>query len=123
MSDINLWALFLANEKLTPRRTGQPMVLVRLCELLAGHGGPRYRPHAARLASRRLVCETAMDAGIDLAGMKYKGKLAMSRGLLDVWNEVYGKRYGSIVGTAGEYEAIRRDTKSAVSARQRYNRR
>jgi hypothetical protein len=92
---IDLWANFLMNERLTPQRVDDPMVLVRLCELLAQTGKPIIRPYAKRLLTRRLVCVTAMEHGIDLAGLKFRGKLAMSRGLLDAWNKAYVERYGS----------------------------
>lgn len=113
---INLWANFLGGHKLTPKRLGAKngLVLVELCQKLAHKGSPRWRPYAARLASRKLVCEVAMEAGIDLAGFKYHGKVAMARGLLDAWNQVYLERYGGTYGTAGAKEVIRRNVKTKL---------
>lgn len=111
---INLWANFLMNHKLTPERV-DPMKLVALAELLAAKGSPKHRPHTAQLESRRLVCETAMEAGIDLSSWKYHGKVAMARGLLDMWNTVYQQRYGSTFGTAGAKEVTRRDVKTKLA--------
>lgn len=113
-SNVDLWANFLANEKLTPARVEDPMLLVKLCEKLAETGGPRVKPYAAKLISRRRVVNQAMDLGIDLAALKDRGKLIMSRGLLDIWNSEYAKRYGSNVGTAAWKEAKRRDIKTLL---------
>lgn len=110
---INLWASFLAGHGLTVERV-DTNVLIRLCELLAAKGSPKVRPHQARLLSRELVCLTAMEAGIDLAGLKHRGRLLMTRGLLDAWNAAYAKRYGSNFGTSGVREAARRDVKGRL---------
>ena len=106
------WARFLACERLSPDRA-DPMTLVRLAEELARRGTPRYSPYADRQRCRRLVAEAAIDLGIDLAGMRYRGRLAMARSLLDAWNAVYAARFGSFYGTAGWREAKRRDAKMA----------
>lgn len=118
MAEINQWANFLANHKLTPKRVKHPAaiaLLIQLCELLARKGSPKMRPYTARLQSRRLVCMTAMQAGIDLASMKHHGKMAMSRGLLDSWNQTYREAYLSTLGTAGAKEATRRDVKTKLA--------
>lgn len=112
-STIDKWASFLAAEKLTPQR-GDAVALIRLAEELAERSTPVFQPYAKRLESRRLVVNTAMDAEIDLAGMKHNGKIAMSRGLLDIWNQEYAKRFGSAYGTAGQKEATRRDVKTKL---------
>ena len=53
---IDLWANFLANEKLTPKRVGDKvMQLIALCEELAKQRGPIVRPYAKKLESRRDV--------------------------------------------------------------------
>ena len=111
---IDLWASFLSNEKLTPQRVPDVMVLVTLCEELAKRDGPRVRPHALRLKSRELVCETALDLSIDLAGIKHNGKMAMARSLLDAWNLCYARRFGAIYGTAGWREDKRRNCKITI---------
>lgn len=49
-----------------------------------------------------------MDLGIDLT------KIRMGRGLLDIWNQEYTKRYGSIIGTKGWKEEKRRDVKTKL---------
>lgn len=112
MSPIDVWAAFLANERLTPCRVQHPMVLVRLCEELAKGGMPRCKPYPERLKTRLTVAQTAIGLGIDLAALKFHGKLAMGRGLLDVWNAVYAKQFGSSFGTAGWKEDKRRFCKS-----------
>ena len=110
MSLIDKWGNFLSGHKLTPQRA-EPMVLVKLCELLAATGQAPKWDYKERLQCRRLVCLTAMENGIDLGGMRHQGKLAMARGLLDVWNQVYQEKYGSNYGTTGQKEASRRDAK------------
>lgn len=117
MSTIDLWANFLMNEKLSPQRVPNPMVLVALAEKLATIRGPKVRPYKLRIESRRLVVQTAMDMGIDLAGIKHHGKIAMARSLLDIWNEEYAKRFGSTFGTAGAKETTRRDVKTRLAAK------
>lgn len=112
---INLWANFLFNEKLDPKALtpGDTLKLMELCAKLAEIRPPCIKMHKDKIESRRLVCSTAMDLGIDLLAMKrakhHGGKKpAIGRGLLDVWNEEYAKRFGSIVGTPGQAEIIRR---------------
>lgn len=112
---IDKWANFLMNERLSPQRVPNPMVLVRLCELLSATGPPKRKPYADRLKSRRLVCLVAMENGIDLAGLKHRRKMSMSRGLLDIWNTVYQERYGSSYGTSGGKEVSRRDVKTRLA--------
>lgn len=114
---IDLWANFLANEKLTPKRTGDAATLIRLCELLTAVGRPKVRPHSAKLDSRDMVCRVAMENGIDLTAFKRDGKLLMGRGLLDAWNRVYALQFGSNVGTMGVKESTRRDVKTKLSQR------
>jgi hypothetical protein len=106
---INLWANFLANEKLTPERVGDRLPdLIRLAEELAKDGSPKIRPHKAKLESRKRVARKAIDLSIDLTSIKHRGKMAMGRGMLDAWNSVYAERFGGIVGTSGEKELNRR---------------
>jgi hypothetical protein len=113
---IDLWANFLAHEKLTPNRVEDTwaMELVRLCEALAAKARPKFKPYRERLLTRQILCETAMELGIDLASIKNKHnqKIIMGRGLLDIWNQVYERRFGSSYGTAGEWEATRRNVKT-----------
>jgi hypothetical protein len=114
---IDKWANFLANEKLRPASVGEhwTMELVRLCEALAAKRGPKVTPYAERLASRRLVVDTAMDLGIDLPAIRGRtGRLVISRSLLDAWNLAYRERHGSILGTASAREAKRRDIKTRL---------
>ena len=115
---IDKWANFLANEKLRPSSVGEQwtMELVRLCEALAAKRGPKVSPYRAKLESRRLVCETAMDLGIDLPAIKARGRVAMARSLLDAWNSAYAARHGSTFGTAAAREAIRRNVVTRLSA-------
>jgi hypothetical protein len=131
---INIWANFLSNEKLDPKAVSpaDAVKLMDLCERLAeiqlpyrklgdpprpaGHGPS----HAQVLAARRLVCNTAMDMGLDLMAIKgvtkhKAGKPIMGRGLLDVWNAVYLERFGSTVGTSGAHEVIRRKVVTKLS--------
>lgn len=122
-SPIDLWAGFLDHEKLGPDRTGvNVMVLVKLCEELAkDHSEPYfYRDYKSRLQHRRWLVNKAMDLGIDLPAIKHKGRVAMGRGLLDIWNEQYQIRYGSNVGTVSRHEVVRRTvvTKLANERRQ-----
>jgi hypothetical protein len=114
---IDKWANFLANEKLQPASVGEQwtMELVRLCEALAAKRGPRVRPYLEKLASRRLVVDTAMDLGIDLPAIRGRtGRLVISRSLLDAWNLAYREWHGSTVGTASVREAKRRDIKTRL---------
>ncbi len=118
-STVDVWANFLSNHGLDPKKVGDPLRLVQLAEALAQKGRPSFRPHKDRLESRRLLVNTAMDLGIDLAGMKDRGKLIMDRGLLDIWNQEYAKRFGSEYGTAGWREAKRRTARTTVADRRR----
>lgn len=115
---INSWANFLFNEKLDPKQLSDKdtLKLIQLCEALAQDGPPNIRMHTNKIESRRKVCRKAFDLGIDLLAMKkvWNKKTAIGRGLLDVWNEEYAKRFGSAVGTTGYNEVIRR----AISTRQ-----
>jgi hypothetical protein len=119
MSPIDLWANFLANEKLDPKSVDpyRVMDLVRLCEELAKDRLPMVSPHAAKAESRRLVAGTAMGLGIDLTAIRKRGqsKPAIGRGLLDAWLEVYRLKYGSAFGTAGEREVKRRGVVSRLA--------
>lgn len=111
---IDLWANFLFNEKLDPNQLDpkDTLRLLELCQRLAQIRPPKINPHKSKLESRALVCETAIDMGFDLMTIKRLkngvSKVAMGRGLLDVWNEVYKKRFGSTLGTSGESEVTRR---------------
>jgi hypothetical protein len=111
-SDIDLWAGFLKHEKLDPKQMSPDWVLklIGLCEELAKKGKPKYRPYAARIQTRELIVNTAMDMAIDLVNIrnKFKGRYIIGRGLLDVWNRIYEKRFGSIHGTRGELVNIHR---------------
>lgn len=110
-SAINLWANFLANEKLTPQSIGEvnTLIIMELCQKMATVRRPNIKMHKDKIESRRFVINTAMDMNIDLMSIKKKnGKPAMGRGLLDIWNEEYEKRFGSKLGTLGEAEDIRR---------------
>lgn len=108
------WINFLANEKLSARigATWESHVFP-VAEALANSGVvPRYTPYKQRLESRAILCRKAMDMGIDLAGIKHHGKIAMGRGLLDAWQKEYAERFGSNIGTAGWKETTRRNIKS-----------
>lgn len=122
---LNYWAQFFANEKLTPASIGaeSTLVLMKLCAELAKTGSPfdgKGISHASKIAARRLAVNTAMDLGIDLMKMRKPGrhrgsKPAMGRGLLDVWNEEYAKRFGSTVGTPGAFEIKRRKVSGGLA--------
>ncbi len=124
MSDkplIDLWAAFLANDKLEPKRTDEAgtMTILRLCEELVKRSQPPFvfcpfRSHPDRLRHRKMVAETAMDLGIDLMAIRHKGKPAMGRGLIDAWNAAYAERFGSTYGTAGAKEVARRTAKTTI---------
>ncbi len=112
---INLWANFLRNEKLDPEVLGEQDVLklMTLCKALADKRPPCIKMHKDKIESRRLVCTTAFELGIDLLAIKKRkfhggSKPAIGRGLLDVWNEEYRREFGSTVGTLGEAEVKRR---------------
>lgn len=110
---VDLWAGFLAHEKLHPDRIdgADVMDLIELCEKLALVRSPCFSPYNERLACRRLICETAMDMGFDLPSIRggVTNKYIIGRGLLDMWNEVAKKRYGSVKGTQSLWEAKRRN--------------
>lgn len=116
---IDLWANFLANEKLVTDKlhVEDIMSLISLSETMAMKQNPWISSHFLKLASRRFVCETAMDLGIDLPGFKHKvtGKHLIGRGLLDMWLKVYQERFGDTYGTAASKEAIRRNVKTRLS--------
>ncbi len=119
---INLWANFLSNEKLSPEYLSpeDTIKIISLCDRLATIANPCIRTHKHKLDSRRLVVTTAFDMGIDLLAMKrpkHSGgtKPAIGRGLLDIWNEEYAKRFGSAKGTSGEAEVRRRGIVTRLS--------
>jgi hypothetical protein len=113
------WARFLNHEKLNPKKMHPDdlMELVELCEELAKKGSPKYTPYVQRIVTRKLIVETALDLGIDLAGIKdaRTGRYLIGRGLLDVWLVAYKSRYGSTFGTQAEWEAKRRNVKIRLS--------
>ncbi len=114
-SNIDCWANFLMNEKLEPSTVGEENtpVLIYLAEKAGEIRRPNISMHKHKLESRAFLCKLAMDLGIDLPALKNnKGKMSMSRGLLDAWNKAYKEKFGSTVGTASEYEATRRDVKT-----------
>lgn len=126
-SPVDLWASFLAHEKLQADWVGPDgtLKLMDLCRELARREGdkmyPVYRSHKDRIIGRRKVCEAAMDMGLDLLSLtrpKHQGrgrKPAIGRGLLDVWNEVYKERFGDTRATPGAVEVIRRKVSGNVS--------
>jgi hypothetical protein len=118
---LNLWASFLAAEKLTAKTVDNFEVLLDLAQELAKRGVvPSRRPYKDRIQSRRLVVNAAMDLGIDLTGLKKQGdKLAMGRGLLDVWKEEYARRFGSAFGTAAWAELKRRAVVTKLAEQRR----
>ncbi len=115
----DLWANFLFNEKLDPVRIREEkwiLLLIALCEKLASIQRPNLNTHKTKLDCRKLVCETAMEMGIDLPGIKSnKGKYLIGRGLLDMWNKVTAEKYGSAIGTQSEWEAKRRNVVTRLS--------
>lgn len=117
---LNLWANFLACEKLRPTALtleGVQVLLDLTIELAKRKVKPSRRPYAARIASRRLVVNAAMDLGIDLMALvkSYDDKVAMGRGLIDVWHQVYAERFGSNYGTASWAELRRRRVVTKLS--------
>lgn len=66
MSDLDLWADFLAHEKMTPARVGDDlMTLVELAEVLAKSGPPAWtRSYQHRLEARRRVVVAAIEMGL-----------------------------------------------------------
>lgn len=128
---VDLWASFLAHEKIEPKSLVDPRdvtKLLDLCNRLAELDRPRYRPYKARIETRKLVCNTAMDMGFDLLALKRRKptgrgtKPTIGRGLLDTWNEVYKQRFGSTVGTAGAQEIVRRKVVGKLSEEMRKDR-
>lgn len=122
---LNLWANFLSQEKLTPKSIGEEGTQVLLdltIELGKRNVLPSRRPYAARIASRRLVVIAAMDLGIDLMAITkvYDGKVAMGRGLIDVWHQVYAERFGSNFGTASWAELRRRRVVTKLSEERKH---
>ena len=127
---INQWANFLQNEKLdgTKLETPDVLILLRLCQSLAETGITPYEPnrsHTRKNEMRRLVCTTAFELGLDLLKIKKRKnqfggtKPAMGRGLLDMWNEEYARKFGSNLGTAGKAEEIRRKVVSKLCEEKR----
>lgn len=119
-SHINLWANFVMNEKLDPKTLSEKdvLVLMTICEALAADGPPKITMHPDKINSRRLLCRKAIEMGIDLTKMKRgRMKMAMGRGLLDVWNEEYGKKFGGTLGTSGAAEITRRSIVTAAAKR------
>lgn len=127
-NNIDKWANFLANEHLDPNSLTRADIdtVLRLCQRLSLNGGPyegvKGSPmHKHTIEARRKVCHACFDLLIDLTKIKRrkgpKGglKVAMGRGLLDVWNEEYTKRYGGNVGTPGVYESTRRNIVTRMS--------
>jgi hypothetical protein len=117
-SDTDRWANFLLNEKLEPKNLPDEqdtLDLIDLAEACGKERSPSIREHKLKLESREFLVAKAMDLGIDLPAMKNKrGRVAMGRGLLNAWNKVYAKKYGSTVGTASAFEARRRDVKTKL---------
>ena len=92
---INIWANFFKHEKLIGR-VANTMELVTLAQELVNRNQlPVWKPYIKRIEARRQLVNAAMDLGIDLAVYR------VGRGLLDIWNEEYAKRYASTVGTPG----------------------
>ncbi len=118
-SSLKLWASFLAHEKLTAKRVDVESLL-KLAEKLVETGQtPLYRPYPMRIRTRELICTVAMDMGLDLPAFKYFGKVAMGRGLLDVWERVYVERFGSSYGTNAWAELNRRKVVTKLSKESR----
>ena len=123
----NVWANFLVHEKLDPAKlidNKDVASLVALCERLAAVRRVEGYSHPQVLANRRLVCETAIDMGIDLLKIKRRKhgrgtKPAVGRGLLDAWAVVYRERFGSTVGTSAEAEDRRRRVVGKLSKEMR----
>jgi len=109
---INKWAHFLAEERLTPKTLGEEgtQILLVLAEALAKTTvAPRRKPFVFRKVARRTIVSVAMDLGIDLPALTtVSGKVAMGRGLLDMWSAVYKDRFGSDYGTNAWFELKRR---------------
>jgi len=116
MSLAEKWSKFLEHEKLTPDRVMGVNVgrVIYLCNELARQGPPKFKPYAKRIETRRLICRTAIEMNFDLAAIKYHGKIAMGRGLLDVWMEEYATKFGSAYGTQAWRETKRRDVKTKL---------
>lgn len=114
---LNIWAGFLAHEKLKDLDEPYLLSILGLCEeLVERNPEPKpFRSYKDRIECRKLVVNTAMDLGIDLPAMKRKNKVAMGRGLLDVWMEEYAKRFGSNYGTNAWAELKRRGVSTKLS--------
>lgn len=122
MSTMNVWANFMAHEKLTPDRVGPDnvMILVALAEECAKIKRPNFLlGHRETLDCRRVLVGKAMDMGIDLPAIHHRGKPAMGRGLLDAWLSEYQLRFGSVVGTSAVKEVKRRGVKTRLSEEKR----
>lgn len=105
---ITTWANFFKHEKLN-RDNHEPLALLDLATELSKTDRAHFKPYPKRIESRVLLVNKAMDLGIDLT------KWNMGRGLLDIWNQEYIKRYGSIIGTPGLKESKRRNVKTKLS--------
>ena len=112
---VEKWANFLAFERIAPDRMEYPEDLDTLCRALASRGEPKHTPYSKRIASRELICNVAMDIGYDIASLRYRGKIMISRGLLDVWAKVYRARFGSAAGTLAARELTRRNIKQRLA--------
>jgi len=113
----NLWLSFFQHEKIDVLKVDVEWVkpLMILVHKLSEFATPKYRPYAARLETRRILCTYAMDLGIDLPAIRHNGKVAMGRGLLDIWMDVYAKRFGSNHGTNAWAELKRRGVSTKLS--------
>jgi len=120
-----LWGAFLCHEKLDPVNVNDSDVvkIIDLTTALVEYSKASddkfcpYRSYTDRLYHRRVVCYIAMDMGMDLLEIKSKwtGKKIIGRGLLDMWNTLYGERFGSTVGTSGEHEVKRRGVSTKLA--------
>lgn len=111
------WFNLLENHGFNNKMVGLSVLKPLVRELVREHGWPEgwATTHKKRSMWRVALCRTAMEYGVDLAEFKYRGRLVMTRGLLDVWNKVYQEKYGSAAGTAGQKEAVRRDVKTRLA--------
>lgn len=120
MNSHRIWAGFLEHEKLTVDSVGEENlpVLLRITDRLVElHPDPTpFRSYDDRLKCRQYICSLAMELGIDLTALKNgRSKVAMGRGLLNAWNKEYQQRFGSTIGTAGEFEVKRRTVVTRLS--------
>lgn len=121
-----VWANFLLNEKLTQEILEQMGVskLIDFFRALEAKGRPDIRSHTHEVATQRLLVKTTMECQIDLTRLKkFGGKVAMGRGLLDVWNEEYKKCFGGNIGTDGVHEAKCRNVITKLSNQRTEDRR